>query len=175
MKIKRSLSAVLLFFLALCVPSAFALGTYLEPKAFLEGHFSGSVPKSTKIWMKGEVKDGFMQIMNRRPPKLMKYWTDGSKTVWILNEIGKSLPITTGYVVRNGEISQVRILIYRETHGYEVRHETYTKQFEGATLVKMTKLDRKIDGISGATLSHRSLQRMAKLALYLDDHVRSKN
>jgi hypothetical protein len=35
----------------------------------------------------------------------------------------------------------------------------------------MTKLDRSIDGIAGATLSHWALEKMAKLALYLDSKV----
>lgn len=147
---------------------------YLEPKQFLANHFSGEVPKAKKLWVKGEVKESFKKIMERKGPKLMKYWTDGNKTVWILEEIGKAQPITTGYAVEDGKIVQVRILIYRETHGYEVRHPTYTKQFEGATTVSMTKLDRQIDGISGATLSHWALLKMAKLALYLDSHVKSK-
>ncbi|MEL0215611.1 MAG: FMN-binding protein [Burkholderiaceae bacterium] len=109
--------------------------------------------------------------MNRKGRKLMKYWTDGKKTVWILEEVGKARPITTGYVVENKQIKKVRVLIFRETHGYEVRHPIYTSQFEGATLESMTKLDRDIDGISGATLSHWALEKMAKLALYLDSVV----
>ena len=55
---------------------------------------------------------------------------------------------------------------------YTEAFQEYTKQFEGATLLEMTKLDRQIDGISGATLSHYALQKMAKLALYLDSYVK---
>ena len=145
--------------------------TYLEPEVFIKNEFNGELPKSSKIWIKGEVKEGFRKIMNRKGRKLMKYWTDGKKTVWILEEIGKARPITTGYVVQNKQITKVRVLIFRETHGYEVRHPTYTSQFEGATLKSMTKLDRDIDGISGATLSHWALEKMAKLALFLDSVV----
>ena len=91
-----------------------------------------------------------------------------------MGEIGKTQPITTGYVVEDSKITQVRILIYRETHGYEVRHPSYTSQFEGATLIEMAKLDRQINGIAGATLSHRALIRMAQLALFMDSQVGRK-
>ena len=73
--------------------------------------------------------------------------------------------------MQNKQITKVRVLIFRETHGYEVRHPTYTSQFEGATLESMTELDRDIDGIAGATLSPWALEKMAKLALYLDSKV----
>ena len=171
--LKDVMFKVIIALLALFVSAQVnAKKVYLEPKQFLKNHFPSEVPKASKLWVRGEVRDSFKKIMERKGPKLIKYWTEGNKTVWILEEIGKAQPITTGYAVENGQITQVRILIYRESHGYGVRHPTYTKQFEGATLLEMTKLDRQIDGISGATLSHYALQKMAKLALYLDSYVK---
>ncbi len=151
-----------------------AADVYLAPEKFLQNHFPTGVPKASKVWMKGELSEGFKKIMSRRGPRLMKYWKNDKKTVWILGEIGKTQPITTGYVVEDSKITQVRILIYRETHGYEVRHPSYTSQFEGATLIEMAKLDRQINGIAGATLSHRALIRMAQLALFMDSQVGRK-
>ncbi len=165
---------LLLSLLVLLSSQTFAAEVYLPPEKFLENHFGEAIPKASKLWVKGEVRDAFKKIMSRKGPRLLKYWKNDTKTVWILEEIGKAQPITTGYVVEADKITQVRILIYRETHGYEVRHPTYTSQFEGATLLEMTKLDRQIDGIAGATLSHRALTKMAKLALFLDSHVRKK-
>ncbi|MDP4884461.1 MAG: FMN-binding protein, partial [Opitutales bacterium] len=62
---------------------------------------------------------------------------------------------------------QMQVLIYRESHGWEVRYPFFTDQFEGLELTNENTLNRKIDGISGATLSVNALTRLSKLALHL--------
>ena len=47
-------------------------------------------------------------------------------------------------------------------------------QFKDATLTGDKELDKKIDGISGATLSVNALTKLARLALYLDSQVNNK-
>jgi hypothetical protein len=64
----------------------------------------------------------------------------------------------------------LRVLIYRESRGWEVRHAFFTRQFDQAQL-ENGKLDRSIDGITGATLSVEALQRAARLALWLDQQL----
>jgi hypothetical protein len=54
-----------------------------------------------------------------------------------------------------------------------VRYPAFTKQFEGASL-KGEKLDRNVDGISGATLSVWAMTSIAELSLFLDDYVKNK-
>ena len=49
-----------------------------------------------------------------------------------------------------------------------------TLQFKDATLTTERNLDRKIDGISGATLSVNALTKLARLALFLDSYVDNK-
>ncbi len=88
--------------------------------------------------------------------------------VVILDEIGKTQPITTGFVVSGGRIEKVKVLIYRESHGFEVRRSSFTKQFKGASLDRSGKLNRRINNIAGATLSVRALTKLAGVALYLD-------
>jgi uncharacterized protein with FMN-binding domain len=87
-----------------------------------------------------------------------------------LEEIGKEQPITTGIVVEDGKIDQVKVLVFRESRGFEVRYPFFTDQFRGATLREGLDLDREIDGISGATLSVRALTKLARLALLLHAH-----
>lgn len=98
----------------------------------------------------------------------MRYWRDLERTVWILEEIGKTQPITTGISVRSGEIERVQVLIYRESHGWEVRYPFFTDQFRGMSLEADQTLSEHVDGISGATLSVRALTTLARLALRLD-------
>ena len=81
------------------------------------------------------------------------------------NRQGK--PITTGLVINEDRVERIRVLEYRESRGGEVRHPFFTGQFKGAGLTEEHRLDRPIDGISGATLSVRALKKLAALALYL--------
>ena len=96
------------------------------------------------------------------------YWAQGQRSAWILEEIGKEQPITMGIVVKAGRVEQMRVLIYRESRGDEVRQPFFLDQFKGAALQDDDELDRAIDGVSGATLSTRALTKLARLALFLD-------
>ena len=101
----------------------------------------------------------------------VRYWHDGEKSAWILDEIGKELPITIGVAVENGSIRNVRVLEFRESRGWEVRYPFFTDQFVDARLGPDEKLDRRIDGITGATLSVGAVTRIARVALVLHEHV----
>ena len=107
------------------------------------------------------------------PPNAMRirYWADGGRTAWIVEEIGKEKPITTGIVVNAGNIERVKVLIFRESRGWEVRHDFFTDQFNGAGLTGQHQLDRNIDGISGATMSVHAVTRLARMVLFLDRQV----
>ena len=89
--------------------------------------------------------------------------------VVILDEIGKTQPITIGFVVIGDKVEQVKLLIYRETIGAEVRRTSFTNQFKGATLGSNGKLSRRINNIAGATLSVRALTELGRVALYLEE------
>jgi predicted pyridoxine 5'-phosphate oxidase superfamily flavin-nucleotide-binding protein len=101
----------------------------------------------------------------------VRYWRVGSRTVWILDEIGKEMPITVGIAINNGAVERVKILVYREDRGREVTSPAFTAQFSGAKLTSDQRLDRHIDGISGATLSVRALSRLTRLALLFDQRT----
>ena len=141
---------------------------YLAPEAFLADAFGGAAPKARKFWIKREHRAVIDEILGHGLGALrVSYWRAGLRTAWILEEIGKVKPITTGFVVEDGAIARIRVLVYRESRGWEVRHDFFTAQFEGARLEDGLRLDRRIDGISGATLSVRALTRLARLALWL--------
>ncbi len=96
------------------------------------------------------------------------YWSQNGRSVWVLEDIGKYKPITAGFVVTaDGKLERVKVLVYRESHGWEIKHAFFTRQFKGAGLKYDKKLDQSIDGISGATLSVGALKRMSALALLL--------
>ncbi len=156
---------------------AWAEDVFLEPDAFLAEVFGGAeaVPEPDKLWLTDEVRAGAKAILDREMQGLrLSYWQDGPRTVWILEEIGKTRPITTGIAVKDGAIERVQILIYRESHGWEVRYPFFTDQFKGLRLDDEAELTGRVDGISGATLSVRAIRKLARLALWLDAQVQAE-
>ena len=155
-------------FLLFTWQTAAADTVYQTREDFLHEAFGAQLPNPQKLWLSGARKQGVRAILGHRDhPLRMRYWRRDGRTAWILEEIGKVKPITVGFVVAAGRIAAVRVLIYRESRRWEVRHPFFTEQFTGARLVAGNTLDRPVDGISGATLSVNALVRLARLALYL--------
>lgn len=147
-------------------------GTYQTPEDFLEEVFAGNTPEPSILWLTGDVRANAAKILDHEPAQLrVRYWQAGQRTAWILEEIGKEQPITTGLVVNAGKLERVRVLIFRESRGWEVKYPFFTDQFNAVGLADDMKLDHHIDGVSGATLSVRALTNLARLALYLHQHT----
>ncbi len=148
---------------------------YLSPAAFVDAAFDdGAAGTPEMLWLTKAVQPGIKAILGRNYDGVrLRYWQRGNRTVWILEEIGKVKPITTGIVVEDGAIERLQVLVYRESHGWEVRHPFFTDQFQGVTLTDGTQLSEPIDGITGATLSVNALRKLGRLALYLDRTVQA--
>lgn len=163
-------------FLIICslasVSIAYAKGIYLEPKQFINDVFNNNPPKPEKLWIRKKLKEDINEILGHDPAAIrIRYWKDSAKTAWILEEIGRDKPITVGLVIKNKKIERVSVLIFRESRGWEVRYPFFTDQYKQASLTEEKKLNKKIDGISGATLSVNALTKVARLALFLDEQV----
>lgn len=158
----------------LFLSSAIARGTYQQPTAFLNEVFSNKVPQAKKMWITGKTREVAAEILQHKPNRLrISYWQKDSRSVWILDEIGKEQPITVGIVISNGKIERIKVLVFRESRGDEIRHPFFIKQYFKAALTEQYQLDQSIDGISGATLSVRALTKLARLALYLSQQIKS--
>ncbi len=156
-----TLCCVLLF-------GAHAARCAVTPEAFLRSAFDDTLPAPQALFLAADVRARVERVLGHRTPLLrVRYWRRGARTVWILDEIGKEQPITTGIQIDGGRINQVRVLKYRESRGAEVQRESFTAQFREARLSGEDMLDRRIDGITGATLSVRALTRQARMALIL--------
>lgn len=144
---------------------------YLEPSEFIQQSFEAA-PQQKVLWLTKDLKASIKQVLGHDYNGLrIRYWQHGKRTAWILEEIGKVKPITTGFVIEGEAMLQMQVLIYRESHGWEVRYPFFTDQFNGLQLDKNNRLQRKIDGISGATLSVNALTRLARLALHLHEEA----
>ena len=86
----------------------------------------------------------------------------------IQETIGKHRPIT--YIVGitpEGAVSEVEILVYRESKGSEVRRKRFNSQYEGKTVFDPIRINKDIINITGATMSVRSVSAGVKRALIL--------
>ena len=156
--------------------NSYAKGIYQQPEEFISNAFNQSPPEPEVIWIKGDLKKQIESILQHKyKGKRTRYWQQGERSVWILEEIGKKKPITVGITVDNNKIHQLKVLIFRETRGWEVRYPFFSKQFNQVTLVEDNNLSEHIDGISGATLSVRALKKLARIALLLNQQIQINN
>ncbi len=146
-----------------------AKGVYQKPGDFVSESFGTTAGKPQRLSLAGDLAAQIKAILGHAYPRSrLRYWRGGRKTVWILDEIGKEKPITVGVVVDDGKIERVKILAFRESRGGEVRFPSFVRQYQHAALTgKEYKLDKSIDGITGATLSVRAVNKLARLALLL--------
>lgn len=142
---------------------------YQTPRDFLNETFDGNIPLAKSFVISEETRAEAARILRHGyGVEKINFWSESDRSVWILEEIGRYRPITVGLIVSNGEIEDIRVLIFRESHGWEVRHAFFTDQFKGLRLDAENELTASVDGISGATLSVSALRALARLALYFD-------
>ncbi len=148
-----------------------AESVYQAPEDFLVTTF-GTTPEPQRITLSGDLGKKVKKILGHRYKKIrIPYWQDGCRSAWILEEIGKERYITTGFVINSQGLEKVKVLIFRESRGWEVKHDYFGKQFIHAKLTKKHKLDKRIDNISGATLSVNAVTNISRMALLLHEQV----
>lgn len=166
-----ALSLILATGLAFAGPAGEA-GRYVETDDYLRSVFLAEVPAPETLWVTGDLRADVERVLGHRFSALrVRYWADEARSAWVLDEVGKELPITIGVSVANGAIADVEVLEFRESRGWEVRYPFFTDQFADARLGPDEHLDRRIDGITGATMSVDAVTRIARIALLLHEHV----
>lgn len=147
-------------------------GSYMSQDAFLQRVFGAQQPVMGTLWLDQSRRGAIRELIGRDyAGARIRYWHEGSKTAWVLEEVGKVKPITVGIGIDKGAIVDLSILTFRESRGYEVRYPFFTEQFSGAALDEQQLLSQGVDNISGATLSVRAVKKTARLALWLDGQV----
>jgi len=163
---------VILLLLITACTNLYAKGIYQQPDEFIAQAFNGEPPPPTVIWIKGELKQQIEKILQHKNKyRRARYWQKAQRSVWVLKEVGKTEPITVGIIIDDNEISQLKVLQFRESRGWEVRYPFFTQQFKHVSLKEDNDLSESIDGISGATLSVRALRKLARIALLLNKTI----
>jgi hypothetical protein len=93
----------------------------------------------------------------------------------VQNTIGKHKPMT--YMVGvdgRGRVSDIELLIFRESRGSEIRQKRFNTQYEGKTVLDPVRINKDIINISGATMSVRSMSAGIKRVLVLVDEYYMK-
>ena len=159
-------SRFLLLGLLLVLPTA---GLAKEDAAarFVKEQFA-TAPAVRSLPVTDHVAAACREILGRDgTPKSIAYYADAEGTLWVLSARGKHGPIKAGFVVTEGRIRSARILADREKRGRPIRGERYLRQYDGVGLNDGGRLNGRVDGITGATVSSSAVARMARLALHL--------
>lgn len=169
------LTIAILFFL-LMPDIASAEEIYMTTENYISAAIGKKPEKPGILWITRDIKPIITRILRgRKSPLRYRYYRKDSRIVWILDIIGKTLPITTGITIESGKIIDLTVLTYRESHGSEIRYPVYSRQFNDIGLTEKLLLSKPVDGISGATLSSNAMKRIARLALYLSSKALEKD
>ncbi len=143
--------------------------TFQTPEAFLAEVFNGQAPPPQTLNLSPADQSRIAAVFKRNFPQTrVRYWQQGTRTAWVFDDIGKEgyVPTTCGFVVNQGVLEHVRVLVYRESRGEQVGELSFLDKLRGARIAG-NKLDRTVDNISGATLSVQMMERMSRTALEL--------
>ncbi|MDF0668429.1 MAG: FMN-binding protein [Nitrospira sp.] len=88
----------------------------------------------------------------------------------VQNTIGKHKPMTYLVGIDNeGSVSDVELLVFRESRGSDVGKKRFNAQYEGKTVLDPIRIKSDITNITGATMSVRSMSAGVKRVLVLID------
>lgn len=154
------------------VAAAAEAGVYIQPQDFIRAAFDGQPPEPAVLWPSPALQKRIVAVLGHPYKQLrIRYWRQQQRTAWVLDEVGKEEEITIGFVLAGEAIERTDVLAFRESRGWEIRFDAFTRQFAGTRLGAGDALDKRIDGITGATLSVGAYQRLARLALLLHQEV----
>ena len=142
--------------------------------SFVEAQLDAPVSVESVV-VTGEVSRVCADVLGRPyAHPAIQCWGSATGNVWVVAAPGKHGLITAAFAVEDGRVLGCRVLADKEQRGRGIRTQRYLDQFRGAGLRRGDKLDRRIDGITGATISSTAMIKMALLALRLDGMHRAE-
>lgn len=163
------------------VSSAYATENISVAQALKALFESADKFENLKISFSSEEKDLIKDFSGARQKNSTiegwKAYSNNTFLGWILIDevIGKHEYITFATALtQTGEVAGVEILVYRETHGHEIKRKDWREKFKKKKITDPFKLNVDIPNISGATLSSRNLTDGVKRMLAIHKVVLSK-
>ncbi len=156
---------------------------YMTQEQFVQlstKQFSATIKFDSKtLWLNKTIQADVKRILDHNYSKLrvrykLSHSNNNLATIWFLEEIGKERPISFAICINNNQVQMVRVLEFRESRGYEIQIPAFTQQFEQIKLNTEGKLDRNIDGITGATMSVNAMKKITRVALLFHNIVSNK-
>lgn len=144
----------------------------ISPQDFLGRVFEQNLPEMQVHVLTATEKTDLEAILQHPlASQRLRFWRNNDDSVWILDEIGKHKPITAAFWLHNGHIKEAQVLVFRESRGWEIKNPRFLAQYQNQSLNASLQLSTPVDGISGATLSVRAMDKMARMALYLEKNL----
>ena len=124
--------------------------------------------KRLKLAVTGDVAQLCKDVLGYDYPSAeIAYWKGAGDTGWILITNGKHGLITSRFEISNGSIASSVVLSHKEQRGKQIASKSFLRQFSGVSLSRSRGLSKRVDAISGATVSSRAMTDAAMLALRL--------
>ncbi|GMV39359.1 MAG: hypothetical protein AMXMBFR64_10750 [Myxococcales bacterium] len=175
-KILTTTMAVLL--LGAWSSDATAQAVYWDRASLLKDFFSTSQRVTfKKLALDATQRAAVENRLGKRPPaEVTVYYGMTGTTVdgfaIIDNELGQHEPITFGVLIgTDGAMKRLEIMVYRESHGDEVREGRFRRQFVGRKASDPVRHGADIVAVTGATISSKSMANGARRALVLVDEL----
>jgi len=138
---------------------------YLTVDQALANAFPGDVAVERKVvWItEAQAAQVEQRAGSPLPRRVVKAYLGrrGDKVVgyaFVDDVIGKTEPITYMVTITpDATVGRLDLLIFRETHGYEIERASWRDRFRGLRLGPGLRVGREIDKITGATLSCRAI------------------
>ncbi len=129
-------------------------------------------PENT-LAVRGDVKLLCKEVLGYEyPVGAIIYRRNNDISAWQVATRGKHGLITSSVIIEKGRIIDWRVLSSQEVRGRQVTKRRYLKQFAGISLVESSKLSKRVDAISGATITSKAMTDAAILALRLEEVYR---
>ncbi len=140
---------------AMVAPAAYA-NIYLSPEQAQKLMFADTKLTPTTIQLTDAQRNTMQEKSSVHEPfKTDRIWRTPDGSYFVIDEVvGKHEFIKYAVGINaDGTVRQVEIMEYTESYGYEVRDESWRRQFVGKTAASPIKLNNDIKNVSGATLS----------------------
>ncbi len=126
-----------------------------------------------RLSVSGSIDKICREVLGHAYPESQISWQQmNSSRVWELTAQGWHGPIVARFEISDGKIVRSVVVSSRERRGKQIESGSYLRQFDDVCL-DTGVLSRKVDGITGATVSSKAFESVALLALRLNADLKN--